>query len=389
MSRRAQKPELEFGSDSFLDVVCNIVGILIILIVVVAVKVERQPKGGAEPASSQEALAASAAARAESEHLLAEREQSLAGLRAADHELSGALESLQAERSAAEELTAQLRKDQERMLKKQELENTRSSRRQLETTELNSEKRSVAARLASLQRAVDERQQAVQALSAELTSVSTAEQALDKKIESVIVETLRLNEVLEQTQEAAAPKERLEHRLSPVTKPVETAELHFRVEHGRVSQIPLEELLERLKAQVMARRSAVMRFHQVDGTVGPVLGYRMTYTVEREGPSALEALQSGDGRTRISVSKWTITPDPGLIEESIEEAARPGSDYRQVVETAAPDTVVTMWIYPDSFTSFSVLREIAHGMQLRVAARPLPADTPIVGSPNGSRSTAQ
>ena len=43
MSRRTQRPELEFGSDSFLDVVCNIVGILIILIVVVGVRLQRQP----------------------------------------------------------------------------------------------------------------------------------------------------------------------------------------------------------------------------------------------------------------------------------------------------------------------------------------------------------
>ncbi|MEI6540914.1 MAG: hypothetical protein WCO86_15525, partial [Planctomycetota bacterium] len=48
MGRRSQRPELEFGSDSFLDVICNIVGILIILIVVVAVKVERQPIAEAE-----------------------------------------------------------------------------------------------------------------------------------------------------------------------------------------------------------------------------------------------------------------------------------------------------------------------------------------------------
>ena len=48
MGRRSQAPELAFGSDSFLDVICNIVGILIILIVVVAVKVERQPMAQAE-----------------------------------------------------------------------------------------------------------------------------------------------------------------------------------------------------------------------------------------------------------------------------------------------------------------------------------------------------
>ncbi len=115
----------------------------------------------------------------------------------------------------------------------------------------------------------------------------------------------------------------------------------------------------------------------------------MTYVVEKEGPSTLEALQSGDGRMRITVSRWTITPGEILSDESIEEAIKPGSRYRQVMETAAPETVLTMWIYQDSFSGFAALREVAHGLQLRVAARPLPAGTPIVGSPNGSRSTAQ
>ncbi|MEY3459635.1 MAG: Ribonuclease, partial [Planctomycetota bacterium] len=49
MSRRTQRSDLEFGSDSFLDVVCNIVGILIILIVVVGVRVQRQPRQPVTP----------------------------------------------------------------------------------------------------------------------------------------------------------------------------------------------------------------------------------------------------------------------------------------------------------------------------------------------------
>jgi hypothetical protein len=42
MSRRGTDAEQEFGSDSFLDIIANIVGILIILIVVAGVKVARQ-----------------------------------------------------------------------------------------------------------------------------------------------------------------------------------------------------------------------------------------------------------------------------------------------------------------------------------------------------------
>ena len=43
MSRRRPKGELQFGSDSFLDVVANIVGILIILIVIAGLHVSKIP----------------------------------------------------------------------------------------------------------------------------------------------------------------------------------------------------------------------------------------------------------------------------------------------------------------------------------------------------------
>ena len=43
MSRRRPPAELQFGSDSFLDVVANIVGILIILIVIAGLRVSQIP----------------------------------------------------------------------------------------------------------------------------------------------------------------------------------------------------------------------------------------------------------------------------------------------------------------------------------------------------------
>ncbi len=264
-----------------------------------------------------------------------------------------------------------------------------TSRLRQQQSDLESDQKAIIARVAALQRTVDSRNEKTRSLGQALATAASSAHEMQEQLRTAVVETLQLQEVLEQNQQAAVPKDRLEHRLSPVTKAAEKAELHFRVINGRVSQIPIEELLERLKAQVQVRRSTVMRFNQFEGTVGPVGGYNMTYVVEKEGPTTLEALQSGDGRTRFNVTRWTIVPDDGLADETIEEAVRPGSRYRQIVETASPDTVATMWIYPDSFTGYSPLREVAHSLMLRVAARPLPAGTPIVGSPNGSQSRAQ
>jgi hypothetical protein len=132
-----------------------------------------------------------------------------------------------------------------------------------------------------------------------------------------------------------------------------------------------------------------MRFNQFEGSVGPVGGYSMKYTVEKDGPSALESLQTGDGRVRVNVSRWEMIAEESLLQESTEEAVRPGSRFRQQLETYPPDSVITIWIYENSFSGFPAIRELAHGLQLRIAARPLPDGTPIIGSPNGSKSTAQ
>ncbi|MCA9096900.1 MAG: hypothetical protein KDA36_00865, partial [Planctomycetaceae bacterium] len=43
MGRRRQSQELEFGSDSFLDVIANTVGIIIILIVITGLRVSHAP----------------------------------------------------------------------------------------------------------------------------------------------------------------------------------------------------------------------------------------------------------------------------------------------------------------------------------------------------------
>ena len=68
MSRRIRE-EQPFGSDSFLDVIANIVGILIILIVIVGMKVANQAIETPEPVVAEEVDAA-----AQAEALIAARQ---------------------------------------------------------------------------------------------------------------------------------------------------------------------------------------------------------------------------------------------------------------------------------------------------------------------------
>ena len=391
MSRRMQRAELEFGSDSFLDVVCNIVGILIILIVVVGVRLQRQPRPvDPQPALQAAAAAAEAAAQTAQQNAAvttasAQRDtlqRDLTALETDERQLEHELQTVATETLTARQESAAAKTQ---LAERQTQQETQGRREQ----KLAAERSATSARVASLKNSLKVSEQKHSELEAALRRTLDTEVQTQKKTQTVAVETLQLTEQLTAAQQQTQPADRLNHRLSPVTKPVESDEVHFRVAEGMVSMIPLNDLLDRLKDQVMSRRSTIMRFNQFEGQVGPVSGYSMKYTVEKEGGTALESLQTGDLRVRVSVSKWQLQPEESLLQEPIADALRPGSRFRQQLETCPPDSVVTIWVYENSFSQFAAIRELAHGLRLRVAARPLPEGTPIVGSPNGSRSSAQ
>jgi hypothetical protein len=386
MSRRAKAPGLEFGSDSFLDVVCNIVGILIILIVIVAVKVQRQPE---RSESQKDAVANAESLSALQSAELEGRQSTLGKLNDMLSQLQQQLQSTQNEHQRDAGLLRQIAEARSEAEQQLESVSQQKTRQQRQAAEANAELQMVSLRIAALKNSLTDTESRTADAGQALTIVSSSADELTRSLQTTVVETQKLQEVLHTAQLSSVATNRLQHRLAPVTRAVESDEVHFRVSRHRISAIPLEELLERWKSQVLSRRSVMMRLNQFEGRVGPVNGYYLDYVVEKEGPSTLEALRNGETTTRVNMSRWTITVDSDAMEESIDEAVRPGSRFRQSIESVPPDSVITIWIYSDSFSSFPALREVAHGLQLRVAARPLPEGTPIVGSPNGSRSTAQ
>lgn len=378
---RQQPPGLDFGSDSFLDVVCNIVGILIILIVVVAVKVQRQPNFDQEIVAAQ--LQRDDAERRQNEQIVtrvsdrkaAEDDQKML-LREIDQLqvqrqlLQSDLERLEKSISALEEELAGLKASDQKSKKKLE--------------SMVASQTSLTAQIAELKKTVDAKNNELKALTAAITSAETEKKQSENRLHMAVLETQKLTEVLGKIEQQSNPTDKLQHRLMPVTRTVEKGEIHFRVSNGRISEIPIEGLLKRLEKQVR-----VAGFRDVAGVVGPVGGYRMSYELQRVGSNGIQALQTGEYSVSLQLHRWEIIPDPSLVEETFDEAVRPGSHYRHVIQEVDPDTVVTLWIYPDSFEGFHAIREVAHGLNLRVAARPLPFGQAIIGSQTGSKSNAQ
>ena len=75
---------------------------------------------------------------------------------------------------------------------------------------------------------------------------------------------------------------------------------------------------------------------------------------------------------------------------AVDQALARDSQFRQALARYRPGrTAVTLWTYEDSFETFRRLRKDLYEQGFLVAARPLPSDMPIGGSPGGTRSAVQ
>ena len=379
MSRRARDEEA-FGSDSFLDVLANIVGILIILIVSAAARIDRGPV--LSPPSSL----AEEAADQSSEPL-----QTAPSATQAELAVEIALSKQGSEQQSNPEPLPELEPDgppPEIADELQAIQNKLSS--------LDTKSRAVSGHLNQLRAESDA---AVQLLSAE-------EQAAEKrtgKLRQRKVRLARLEEALGERQETLTglvaefeeakssrpPAVEVKHRLAPISQEVTGDELHFRVSGGRVATVPLSLLVDRVKLQMERQKDWLSGRGRHEAVVGPVDGFTMHYQIERKPLSTLDRNRLGYGAYRIGISHWQIIPEPDLKGETPEQALRRGSKFSQAVRTAADNAVLTFWIYPDSFHAYRVLQAACQAEGFVVAARPLPEGVGIAGSPDGTRSAGQ
>ena len=141
--------------------------------------------------------------------------------------------------------------------------------------------------------------------------------------------------------------------------------------------------------RVRKRITMLQRFGRLEDVVGPIGGYKMTFAIEMNAFNSLEYLQYGGDGSKFNSFTQVIVPDETLVAESAADSVKPGSAFRQKLESMPADSSVTIVVYEDSFREFAALREVAHGLQIRVAGRPLPVGTHITISASGSASRAQ
>lgn len=422
MVRRRGDAEPAFGSDSFLDILANMVGILIILIVIVGLRVRHNPR----PASTDDVSrqAAIEAARRDADERRQRRDSILAKAAAAKAEWEKNRRAIDDENRRRTELAARFADEQRTMIAAQdkaarqradEIERRRQARatrdqvvaeRRARQQEIEAEADRIKAELAALARelkAVDAEADRRRREQSEWTTALTAQEqkaaALGKATEAA-TNTIdqqqrnwddarrQLDELqaeIAKLKEAKGPVKPLVHFTTPISQRAKDREAHYRCLNGRVADVPIEALLERLKERVAVREVQGL----VNDTVGPIKGFTMRYLLAATMPGMAEQMQNPFS-LNISLAGFEMVADSDELGEPQTAALKEGSDFRRSLALRTPrDSSVTLWVYPDAFELAKALQIYLHERGYTVAMRPLPRGVPIAASPSGSRSQVQ
>jgi hypothetical protein len=224
-----------------------------------------------------------------------------------------------------------------------------------------------------------------------------AEQGQSEKKAAVTAEELRLRgqrlaadiKALEQMPSA---KKTLRYR-TPVSRPVHTEEVLFECRRGKVAFIDATAFLVEVRRGLEEKGKQLRYQWRVEDTAGPVGAFRMRYVIERERgmfDNLAGATPDAGGHYNYGLSEWVIEPIQAERGETAESALATGSEFRQVVDGLDPhQSVVTFWVYPDSFAAYRRLRDYLCERDLEVAGRPLPEGVAITCSRRGSVSRGQ
>jgi hypothetical protein len=339
--RRKAESQVEApGQDSFLDVVCNLVGILIVLVMLIAAQAKRgmiaaataQTGGGAGADSSTEAEAKAA------ESTAASIEMNINELQANIHRQNFEVALREEERNKYQVLVD---------VASQRLDEYRNQ-------------------LTADERARYDLEQELAKSKNELTLLSTTQTSLTKPKPHV-----------------------LEHLPTPMARTVFGNEVHFRLLNHRLTYVPWDEMIERLKVDARNHLSKLRDNPRVELSLPEFSGFGAHYILRR---SEVEVETRGGTARHSGIELeqiYLVDAEPNLG-QPIAQALAPGSEFRGRVATYRPQsTTITVWVYPDSFDDFRALKAELFKLGFLTAARPLPMGEHIAGSPSGSRSTAE
>jgi hypothetical protein len=348
--------QITTGQDSFLDIVANLVGILIILVVVV----------GAQASASWVHATPS-------------------------EDLAGKIDDLKETEASLGDTIKKLQLDNEALGKKQAKENSLAAA-------LTDQRHEYLIRLELLQQKLKaarktriEKLAAMDAAAAIEFEKKESFEAQQKQLIDELAELDRESKAISFSNEPST--EVIKHFPNPIAKTVFSDEIHFCLNNGRLSYVPMSELISLMKSEVSSEvrlnAEKFSREEQAIAVVGPVHDYRMQY--ELIVKANYDRVGGGvNAQTTLSFKGFRMLPTSPLIGETVEAALGGDSDFQKRLSDFEPrKTTVSIWVYPDDFESHALLKKWIYENGFQMASWPLDHGKRISGGPTGFKTSAQ
>jgi hypothetical protein len=177
---------------------------------------------------------------------------------------------------------------------------------------------------------------------------------------------------------------------TPVARAVSGKEIHVLLANDHIIILPADELIEQMYADFAQNAWRLKNEDEMVRTIGPLNGFRLQYSFEvRDVVVTTRSGVTTSGRKPEFLGLFFL-PVSTPIGEPAEHALNVGSEFRQQLATVDPSrTALTVWTYPGNYDRLRELRKVARELGYQTAIRPLPKGCPIGFSPTGSRSVSE
>lgn len=366
MRRQQEALSEAIGTDAFLDIVANLVGILLILLMVIGARMDDATKSVATPppTSTQPAPEVIAALTP------VEPLPPVASLQLPELEIPDPNEA-RLELSRLKQSIFQADEEAKKLNLAMKLQKIERDNLMLAVT--------------NAERELERRRNSLSEAQRNNVSNDLERKQAEEEYASIVDQLEMLKQTAEQEQ-----TEVLQHIATPIAKTVFVREEHFRLKNGRLLYVPMNEMTNVLRREAPKKMWKLKNAQQTTEAIGPYLGFEMRYTLRRNRVPYRTESGATAAREVVELDRFVMVPVGATDGESIGDALNATSAFRSRLSSWNPrETIVTVWTYPDSFGDFRKLKAELYKIGYLTAARPLPANQLISGSPQGTRSAAQ
>jgi hypothetical protein len=358
MSKRLPEIQEDSAQDSFLDVIANLVGVIIILVMLVGAKATRDVLRDSKAASDKVAVSEP--------------------LPTAETVL---------EKTPDVKIAKQFTEAKSAALKaRQEVEQmaTRLVRMRQESAELDAERITLAMHRSIVEEDIAKRRARLD-----------ADKQKEFDVQRQIVESqIQLDKLMQEQiglLEGPETVEELESVPTPLAREDDSDAIHLRLKNGLVSVVPFKELMSEVESHGQDIGRRLQTSEEVVETFGPIGGYRLRFEIAKfDDPASIGGPRAGQLTRQTIDYAFEILPTSETIGQDVEMALMPGGSLHQyLTSNHRRSSVVVVWLYTDSFEDFRVLKRSLWEMGFSVATKPLPLGTNIAASPHGTKAAVQ